>query len=333
MDDCNCRCIHWPERRAALRLCPDPCRSSRCAGIDGSAAERSQGILVSGDLCCQYGGGLWSVPGASAWDSSSTALEILKAHQPISEVLSKIAPFPAGAFGLGRTWLPGDSNTTGLWIIGGFVLLGCLIVAARYALKALRSPQRAEFDMRLLFLVITGLTTITICAVLIYLSTQQVPNSRWKFAQEMRYYSPIFGFLVVILFTGLFKTRESSLVFRGFIALLIGVGAVIVLSEEQNNWRIRMSSPPLGITIGDLERSSASWAFVSEIYQLRAENHAVAFIDDTNNNWYKAWAALAGASVNHSIHPSTLSENINVTQPTMIVALVSHDHSDPSFRS
>lgn len=262
-------------------------------------------------------------------DSLSNPSGILGDQQQISQILSKIAPFPAGAFALGTTWMPGDQNTTILWLISAFVVLGCFIIAISHLVRKLRASQREWFDSEVFFYVITGLTTAGIFILLMYLSAHQSADSTWLFVQEMRYYGPVFGFLIVILFAGVFSSRALNIIPRFLIGLLIVFGAAIVSSGELKTWSFRLNSPPLGITTEAREASSPNWAFVSEIRRLREEGYTVAFLDSTQNNWYKAWAAVAGASVHHSIHQTAVSETIKITQPITLVILLSHDLSDP----
>jgi hypothetical protein len=145
----------------------------------------------------------------------------------------------------------------------------------------------------------------------------------------MRFYEPIFGFLIVILFVGAFSSRALHIIPRVMVGSLIVLGAAIASSEALQTWSLRVYSPPLGFTIEAREASSPNWTFAREIRRLREEGHTVAFLDNTQRNVYKAWAAVAGASVHHSIHATTVSETINLTRPITLVILLSRDLSDP----
>lgn len=260
--------------------------------------------------------------------SSSTPVEILNEHQRISQVLAKMAPFPAGAFGLGTTWRPNDPSTTPLWILSGLVIFNCVLSIYQFVKHNIR-VNKDDFDEQILFYGVTTLTTIGICILLTFLSMQQSPNTSWSFIQEVRYYGPVFGLLLITLFTNLFKQRKGNIALYISLVICVFIGSAFVLPQSLDNWNTRLNRPPVGITTNTYETGNIWTLFMSEIRRLREAGAQVAFLDDTNNNWYKGWAVIMGAAIHHNIHPTTITENINFTQPITLVIFLSRDESDP----
>jgi len=80
-----------------------------------------------------------------------------------------------------------------------------------------------------------------------------------------------------------------------------------------------------------MDRKDSRWQAYFAIRKLREAGRTPVFLSSDRNNWLKAWASAAGASIHQSLHGSELSEPIGTSRPVTVVALAMRDSPAPAL--
>jgi hypothetical protein len=214
--------------------------------------------------------------------------------------LANVSPFPIIAFGLGNDWLPGSEHTVLLWMMSGFVLEVFIAILCVHIIRAFRARalNHGYSDPSTFLYAVGFFTIVLVTGMLIYLSAVG-PRLVRTFANESRYYVPTSIFLVLALFTAVSRKHVPSTAWRIPVAVFLLAVTTVAGASELYHWELQLSrnsKPGIGTNI------DKEWMFYDKIKELRASGEQVAFLDAKPNNWYKAWANVAGASIYGSIH-------------------------------